>query len=433
MQDEVAGMVLRHNYLQTLAVSLSLAQAKENILLYRRYIQLLERNGDINRELEALPSDEEIVQRQALKQSFTRPEISVLLSSSKIIIKREILASELPEDPYIATYVKYTLPSDLYKLYPAQVMNHSLRRELIATKLSNDIVNEMGAAFIQRLVDETGATVGMIARAYIIAKNIFDMPNFWKTIEGLDKKVEASVQLEMILRTTRLVRRSTRWLLRHPEYCETVENTIATFTPEVNTIYNALSTLLVGVEKDHYEEIKQHFISVGVPVDVAERAASTSAMYSCLDIIGAVRKNNMKILDVATAFYLVGQRLETDWLRHRIVNHPIENNWESLSRAILRDDLTWEQIELVVNVLKFGEANENIAEQIADWFEHNQPIVSRWQFMLADFRSNDNISFTKFYVAVRELLGVVQASRRVNYERLIQSRARVKNSKANSK
>lgn len=424
MEPAVGQMVLRHNYYQTLAVSLGVSQSVENLDLYRRFIHVLEKEANLNRALEFLPTDKEIARRQTDGQGLVRPEVAVLLAYSKMTIKAAILKSDLPENPFVARCIHSAFPELMREKFGTELLHHRLHRELIATRVSNDLVDEMGISFVQRLREETGASVALIARAYNVAKDIHNTTQFWRQIEALDKKVKTSIQLEMMLRLSRLLRRCTRWLLRNQEYIDAPESTIEYFKPAVQKLAKALPTLLVGIEYDIYEKHQQHFVDAGVPAEMATQVASTNALYSSFDIIGTGRKHNMDIIQMAEMFYHLGQRLEADWLRHRIINHPVANNWESLSRALLRDDLTWEQIELVVNVLKFHSHANSTEERIQQWVEFNREFVERWEQVLNDFRSSANISFTMFFVAVRELLGVVQSSRRLNYSRLIEARTR---------
>src|SRR5262249_25634908 len=159
--------------------------------------------------------------RKAAGQGFTRPEIAVLMAYSKNILKAEIASSDLTNDAYLNHYIQYAFPEMLRQRYDKELSHHRLRKEIMATQLSNALITDMGITFIYQMYDETRASTTDIVSAYAICKEIFNLQEIWGAVESLE--VSITLQKEMILELVRLVRRSVRWFLRNLPAKLTVE------------------------------------------------------------------------------------------------------------------------------------------------------------------------------------------------------------------
>ena len=214
MTDEVASLVLHNNYRQTQAISMIEQEARMRALEYQRLLADFERRGILDRAIEFMPGDEELHERKLQGKSLTRPEISVLVSYTKLSIKAELLKSDLFDDSLISQLAEQAFPARLRGSYDNIIGRHRLNREIIATQLASGIVDYMGIAFVQRMQEATGESVSTIAKAYIASIKLFNIDERWAEIEALDGIVSSDEQYKMFAHIVRLVRRSTRWLLR---------------------------------------------------------------------------------------------------------------------------------------------------------------------------------------------------------------------------
>ncbi|CAM4388913.1 MAG: NAD-specific glutamate dehydrogenase [Legionellaceae bacterium] len=410
MTDEVVSLVLRDNYDQTQALSLATAQVTENLDLYSRYLDEQERLGLLPRALEFLPDVKTITERKRLSKSLTRPELAVLLAYCKMNVKQEILRSDLPEDPFLSHAVENEFPQILSRKYRAQMENHSLRREIIATQLSSAMVNNMGITFVHRLHDETGATVSSIVRAYTVAQHVFGMRELLSLIESLDYKIGAELQMWMMTRVIRLVRRATRWFLRNRRSNLDIEATIKHFGAGVTQLYNHLPKLLTGKAKEKFTSLETHLLDNGVPQKIASRIALSSSMFTTLDIIETATAQDLSLDEVATVYAMLDERLELAWFREQISAHPIGNHWDALARAGLHDDVDLQQRSLTMSVLLVQTKSKSLSEKLNVWLNLHESLVARWHYMLDKLRNTDHVEFLMFTVAVRELLDLTQAS-----------------------
>ncbi|MGB1062181.1 MAG: NAD-glutamate dehydrogenase domain-containing protein, partial [Ketobacter sp.] len=180
MTDEVAQLVLDNNYRQTQALSVARSETIYRMGEYKRYIQALVAEGKLDRELEYIPSEEELHDRIVNGRGLMRPELSTLLSYTKAILKDELTHSTLPDDDYICHEIERAFPRVLVEKYSEPLYAHKLRREIVATQVASGMVDFMGITFVHRMKDAAGASVPDIARAFIASRDVFDLENWWR-------------------------------------------------------------------------------------------------------------------------------------------------------------------------------------------------------------------------------------------------------------
>ena len=403
MSSEVADLVLHDNDQQNLAISLAVRQLPESFNLYQKYIDEQERTGHLNRALEFLPDSKVLLDRQANGMWLTRPEIAVLLAYSKIIFKEAVLASDLPEDPYLGKYAFLVFPKLLRERFAKQIKEHRLRREITATQLGNTVVADMGITFIYQMQDEMDATVPAIVRAYVIAREVFGMASLRHEIES-HNRVAAAIQIDMMHEVTRLVRRATRWFLRDHHGHLNIEEVIKHFAPRVEKLYGILPTLLGGAQKNYFNKRKRELIKENVNVSTATRLAGIRAIYPVLNIIEAVSEGKSgDYEELAVVYFVLAERLGLNWLREEINVYPVSSRWDVLARAALKADLDKQQRMLTLAAIRLKSKARGVTACVDAWFIKHPHLVSRWQLMLTDLRSRAKIEFTMLSVAVREL------------------------------
>ncbi len=339
MTDDVARLVLRNNYRQTQALSLAVRQAPSMLGVHTRLIQQLEQTGRIDRELESLPSEEVLAERGAAGGGLVSPELAVLLAHAKIDLFDALVASDLPDDEYAAADLVRYFPRVLAERFRPQMDGHRLRRELIATYVTNSLVNRAGITFAFRLAEETGAGGADIARAYMVAREVFDLRALWTAIEELDSSIAADVQLDLLLEGRKLVERATRWLLRSRPRPLDIAAEIERFAAGAAFLAETLRGLLHGPDRTALEQSAAEYVSAGVPEELATRVAGLGAMFSALDIVEVAGATGAPLEEVAAVYHAIGARLQLQWLRGEITALPRDNRWQTLARAALRDEL----------------------------------------------------------------------------------------------
>lgn len=413
MTDEVADLVLDDNYQQTQMLSLEASIAQHTMDLFRQYISDLEKAGRIDRKLAYLPDDKALLERKSDNKALTRPEIAMLLSYCKMYLKQDILTSNVPEDPFFNKYLLKAFPKPLQEKYPEQMREHSLRREIIATQICKNVTDRMGVNFIERLERETGASVAFIIRAFAITESIFNMEDLWQQIMALDYKLDSSIQYRMMLQIYYLIRRTTRWFLRNRKPNIDIQKTINDFGPPIAKLTKNLTQYLDDADKEAYDAAVDYLKEQGVDEKLAKSVAACNTLFTSLDIVEATKKYDLELSDVAKTYYLLGNRLELNWLRELMNSYVVENQWDELARAGYRDDLDRVQRKLSARVLmmKTKEAQgKNISERIELWLNRHQFFMQRWQKLLADTKSTDIVGFVTYSVVSRELFDFAQTA-----------------------
>jgi glutamate dehydrogenase len=410
MQDEVASLVLRDNYEQAQAISRSAALAGSMVEVHERYIRALEQSGVLNRELEFLPSEDVLGERKAAGLGLTTPEFAILLSYTKIALSGQLLASDLPEDPYLSTELELYFPTLLRERFGPQLHDHPLRREIIVSRVVNDLVNSAGTTFAFRLADETGAGAADIARAYRAAREVFALRELWCEIEALDAQVASETQLAMLLRSRVLLERSTRWLLRNRRRPLDIASTFSHFAPGTRAIAETLPTLLDRTERELAHAEVEKLVSAGVPSALAERVAHLDVLVPAFDIVEIAGAASLDAASAAQVYCALGARLELHWLRDQIVALPRDTRWDAMARAALRDDVYAEQAALTAEVLRAGVDGDAPGERVESWLSHNKAAAERCLQVIAEMRAAGPPDLARLSVAVREVRNLINAA-----------------------
>lgn len=413
MTDEVARLVLQDNYRQTFALKLAAHFARENIDVHSLYIQELSRLGLLNRDLEFLPDDQSLIERKANNIGLTIPEMAVLFTYSKSIIKRNILESDLPEDPYLSESVVYAFPRPIRENFRTAMNNHPLKREIIATIVSNALVNEMGFTFTYELMGETGASVPEIVMAYAAARFIFRLPQFMDDIFQLDHKIDAVLQLELAASLVRISRHATRWLLKNRRHEMYLMHQKDDFNARVAKLTVELEKYLSNQHHSEFKKSAANLVGQHVTDHIAKIVAGEAELLSILDIVDAGLRNNLNFEDVARIFFILSKDLELNWLYSQIDDYPAESQWDNFAKAALYDDLVSQQKNLVIAILNSGVDFNTLEDKLYAWFTCHEEPLQRWHIMIANIKSAGSVSMTMITVAIRALADLTQLSQKL--------------------
>jgi len=398
MTDEVAALVLRDNYFQTQALSLGVRVAPRQLDEQARFIRFLEKLGELDRTLEFLPGDDELAERKTRGLGLTGPEQAVLLAYSKMWLNDALIASELPEDPWVAKALERYFPSLLKERFAGYIPRHPLRREIIVTHVLNSMVNRVGPTFVHRLGEITGTTPPQIVRAYLAAREVFGLVPLWQQIEALDNKVPDALQAEMVLAVRGLVTRATTWFLRSRRLSEPTEQQVARFAP-------AVQALRARVEGGTPSPRAANWIQAGVPQSLALQVDAAESLFDALDIAEIGEASKVPLQQVAEVHGGVGERLGLDRMRQQIELLPADSYWHNLAKLALGDDLTDLQRSIAQEALA---RHQGEPPRVLDGWEHgNRQALERAQRLLAELKETPTGDLAMLSVALRELRNLV--------------------------
>jgi glutamate dehydrogenase len=409
MTGEVAALVLRQNYLQSRVLASARAQAAQMLHVHARYLRKLEREGRLRRRLESLPGDKEIAERRSAGIGLTVPEFAVLLAQAKISAVQDVLNSTLPDDEFLRSVLTSYFPAPLRTAYAGPMDSHPLRREIITTVVVNEMVNRSGTTFLFRMNEETGASVADISRAWVVAREVFDLQGFWEQVESLDGQVDVATQIALGLESRKLAERAVRWLLQSHRASSGVRETISFLADGVLTVGANLPKLLAGRDLSGFEERRDSFLARGVPEVLAERAAAMVPAYSAFDLVEVASATRQGIEEAAEVYFGIADLLQIARLRDQIVALPRDDRWNSMARGALRDDLYAAHAALTRDLLTVTGPGSP-AQRLAEWRARNEDPVQRTTQTLAEIWENDRFTLATLSVAVRAVRSMVAAA-----------------------
>ena len=401
MTDEVGLLVLRDNYLQTLAITRIEAKGVGALDNQVRLMRVLEKEAELDRKVEYLPDDEAIADRAAAGRGLTRPEIAVLLSYAKLWLYDKILDSDVTDDGHLVEDLVNYFPEPLRVKYRPLIEKHQLRREIIATHLTNSLVNRVGATFVTEFMEKTGRAAADIARAYAITLRVFRLRAFWSAIDGLDNRVPAAVQTSMLKDIDHLIEWVTLWFLRNGHASLDIGEHVAEFAAGMETLSRDLDQTLPAHYLDDVKKRAKPYIDEGVPRDLALLNAGLVNLYSSGDIVRLASRHKRPVADVARLYFAIGTRFRMGRLRAASSMLNSESHWQKLAVAALIEENYGHQLALASQVLAAGRTPDE-QKAIDSWIKKNRDPVGQADAFLEELWSVDVNDLSMIAVASRK-------------------------------
>lgn len=410
MADEVCDLVLDSNYFQTGALTVAEDQAPGMVEVHDRLMLWLEASAGLKRGLEGLPSRAELSERHKGGQGLTRPELAVLLAYTKNHLTDELTESTLPHDPEFDETISHYFPTAVTERFSQRTLNHPLRNELVSMLVANDLVNRAGITMVHRLMGETSATVGDIARAHIAAWQIYDLTPLFNAVNDLDNVIPAKTQTELTQEIKRLGERATRWLLRNEPQPLQIEQVVATYRTSIRTLDEMMAEETTDEET---EALVQGYVAAGVPEALARSIALLGKAFGSLDLSHVAGRTGSDLSDIAGIHASVDNQLELHWLRGSIINLPRDDHWQTLARSALRDEFFSEQAELTATIATWADEQqlshdeepqqETSHDLVARWLSSHKIASRRCRHTFSEIRSEGAHDLARVSVALRAL------------------------------
>jgi glutamate dehydrogenase len=297
----------------------------------------------------------------------------------------------------------------LRERFAAQMDEHPLRREIIATGVVNNFVNNAGTTFYYRIAEETGAVAQEIARAHTVARIVYDLQSVWEGVEALDCEVDATVQTVMRLEARKLSERATRWLLANRRPPLDIAATIDTFAEGVRDLSTALPDLLRGSDHAAMQRRLDELVAAGVPEELAQRVAGMAPSLAALDIVEVAAASGQSVEDVGRVYFDLAERLRLTRLLDRILALPRDDRWKALARAALRDDLYAAHASLTADVVEASDDDTAAAaDRFAEWQTTHEAALTRAMSMLDQISAAETFDLATLSVALRVIRSLLR-------------------------
>ncbi len=395
MTDEVAQLVLQDNYYQTQALDVAAHRPLYLLDGQQRLMQWLEGAGRLNRAIEYLPGNQEIAQRRARRQGLTAPEGAVVLAYAKMSVFDELLASNLPDDPYFNSALKAYFPKVLSERFAAAVDNHPLKREIIATTITNAVLNRTGATFVNFLAAESVATAADVVRAFTLAREVFDLERLWDQIDALDYKVPTQLQLDLLSKLTAIAQRASRWMMRARSDNTDLSELISRYQPAATAMRAQLQDWLPEGGRASWSAASDALCEAGVDPALAQDLSALEFIFPALDLVNLARSADTTLETAARTYFNVDAELGLTGWRTEINRLPTETLWQTQARGSARDDVYSIASQITLGLL-------TRREPISDWRQRHDVAIRRLNQLLTMVAAQ-GADLAPVSVALREL------------------------------
>ncbi len=348
--DDVAAHVLYDSFLQAQILVQEVRASASRMFAYEDLMESLEAEGLLHRDVEFLPSSEEMADRRRSGRGLERPELAVLLAYAKRSLTGALLRSTLPDDAYLDDELRGYFPPAVVERFDALLSDHPLRRELVSTIVANDVVNALGPTFVSRLVSEQGAEPADVVRAYRIARDITGAEHRWAVVERLDRSVERQAQWQLMEGVDALMEATSRWYLENAHGVD-LGMAIAAGREGFERVVAVLPDLPESARREARERDTAALAERGVPEEIARAYAYLPVLSYAPDIITAAQTVERPVEEVAMAFSLMEDRVQISWIQEQLEELPVNTRMQRWALHALRDDLWRARRELVQHAL----------------------------------------------------------------------------------
>ena len=395
MTDEVGHLVLQDNYYQTQAIDIAMHRPLYVLDGQQRLMQWLEGSNRLNRAIEFLPTDDEIAKRRARKVGLTAPENAVVLAYAKMAVFDELVASNLPDDPFFGRALKAYFPQVLTEKFGTAITAHPLKREIIATHITNTVLNRTGATFVNFIAAEAGATTPDVIRAFTLAREIFDLEPLWDQLDALDYKVGAKLQLDLLTKLIAIAQRASRWMLRIRAQGSDLPTLIQRYQPAARELRANLPNWLPPTAIANWAEATSTLVKAGVETALALDLTALEFIFPALDLVDLAQSANTGLEQAARAYFGIEAELGlTEW-RVQINRLPTETLWQTQARGSARDD-----VYSIARQITLGQLTRD--EAVETWRNAHSNAIERLRRLLGNI-STQTADLAPVSVALREL------------------------------
>ncbi|MBT9297006.1 NAD-glutamate dehydrogenase [Rhodococcus sp. GOMB7] len=407
MTDDVAALVLADNIAQNALLGISRVTASQMLGVHRRQLTDLTKARGLDRKLEALPTDKEIERRLEAGVGLTSPELATLTAHVKLSLKDDLLATELPDNDFFAQQIPQYFPTAVRDRFETEIKAHPLRRQIVATMLVNEVIDNGGITYAYRLAEETGASSTDSIRAYAAVREVFALDEVWSRIRSAG--VSAEIENELIVESCRLLDRASRWFLANRPQPIAVGAEVARYSAAYRATAPLVPGLLAGHQLDDLLVRAQSVIDRGAPEALALDVFRLLDVYCLLDIADIADIADHDIAEVAELYYALDAHLGIDWLLSAVSGLERGDRWHSLARLALRDDLYSSLRQLTMEVLAGGEPGESPQEKIDEWESTNASRLSRARAALVEIFESGTLDLATLSVAARQVRSMVRS------------------------
>jgi glutamate dehydrogenase len=400
MTDDVVRLVLRNNYQQTLALSLAQRRGLEDLGFQQRLMQLLEQRGELDRTVEFLPDEVALADRRQRNQPLTRPELAVLLAYAKLSLYNELLDSSVPDDPYLGRELNRYFPPQMSERFAEALQTHRLRREIIATQLTNSMINRGGATLIVRIGDQTGASASSIAAAFAAVRQSYDMVALNTEIDSLDNTVSGETQLSLYAAVQDLLLDRLVWFLRNVDLRQGLERIVAHYREGIAQVEAALDSALSKQAAAARAARIDTLTKAKVPEALARKIADLPELKAAPDIVLVTDRAKKQVAEVTATYFATQAFFQLDRVSGAVPGIVVADYFDRLALDRALDLIGEAERRLTAAMVGNGQAGAGAVEE---WVRPRHAEVERIRAAIHQIAAS-GLTISKLSVAA-SLLG----------------------------
>ncbi|UCF36990.1 MAG: NAD-glutamate dehydrogenase [Acidobacteriota bacterium] len=402
MTDEVSELVLKNNSSQSLCLSISQAEGVQGLSRYEALILYLAKEGRLKPNVEFLPGAKPLEVRRRNRQGLTRPELAILLAYTKMGFKRTLLSSTLPDEPGLAHYLPEYFPKVLRSRFQAQIEKHPLRREIIATQLTNHLVDRLGLGFLHGLIEDSGARAEDAMQAAVATYEILALESFFESLLNGNGTVPVQKQYSAIREISLAARGVSLWLLVSGANTQDVSDLVRIYHDALLKLrVNLVEYLPADSERKKFKRKLQKNLDAGFSEEVATHLAAADYLPSCLGVVEISHVTGVPLEEVGPSFYSIGDVFSLGWIRDELSRIEAESQWEAIALTGLIMDLRYVQRELTVEY--FGQRSST-GKKIRKFLAGKGNFFQRAHFTVKRLRSQRKVDLASASVVTRQML-----------------------------
>lgn len=377
LQDEVGGKVLETNVDQNVLLQGEFHGSFLGTNLYKRLMHDLEEHAGLNRAVEFLPTDEELDERlETTGDRLTRPELAVLAAYVKIYLTHALEQTDFADDPYLEGVLRTYFPAALVERFGQHLDSHPLRKEIICTRVANELVNIGGITFAYRIMEEFNVGIDSVARAFIVARELFELGTAAKLHSELSPKTPLDAWFTVLRDNQRVLDRAVRWFIteRGVVAGATISELLENFGSVVEMRRN-LPEYLSDTSRARVRAKRDAGEAWGLPEELIVIWIRGFEGYALLDVIRSAADHDFEATSLAPVYFATYDRFKVDELLGLITELPRSDRWEILARQAMRGSLYETAASLALSVAEGTEGDfstiDGAQKALAGWIENH--------------------------------------------------------------
>ncbi|CAN5838807.1 NAD-glutamate dehydrogenase [soil metagenome] len=368
LEPDVGSACVQDNYLQSALLSMESARSKKSGEVFLDILGYLEKHG-LSRVAEHMPSDDDLRAWITTGKGIPRNLLAVIVAHTKNDLYEHVLSSKIPDASLFQPFLSAYFPPSVAAKYKEQVSKHQLRREIIATVVTNAIINQTGCTLLVALAKETQAPIDELVTRYFIIDELLGGQGFRASVHGADYRIPAADQYMALMAFEEIHRSLLRWWSWNESTWKLGADEVSKLKPKFEQAADALLKALDPHARVAYETRLQELVQRGFSMEIASTLARAPMLRAAFAVLATTRDTKATTETAAPAFHTIGKDLFVDAFEAILESQVPANVWERRFHATLEREAAAVRQRAVGRLIgspDFIEKNRDRIDKIGD-------------------------------------------------------------------